>query len=194
MPVIHTPRLVLVPATVDALRAELEGRAAFARVIGATVPEDWPPELYDEGAIRWSLGALERDPGFANWGLYYIVLPTRSPESDDSIVIGTGGIKGPPNPAGLVEIGYAILPAWRRRGYAREAADGWLAWAFSDPRVTRVVAHTLPELTASIGVLRSAGFIFAGPGEDPGEPEAIRYEIARESYARGLVDRATARW
>jgi hypothetical protein len=67
-------------------------------------------------------------------------------------------------------------------GLAREAVDGWLAHAFADPRVDRVVAHTLTGLTPSIGVLRSAGFRFTGPGSDPDEPSAIRFEIARPEY------------
>jgi hypothetical protein len=45
-----------------------------------------------------------------------------------------------------------------------------------------VIAHILPELVASIGVLRSTGFSFDGPGNDPHEPAAIRYVLPRERY------------
>ena len=192
MPRIHTPRLTLIPATVETVRAELEGPAAFARAVGAAVSDEWPPELYDESAMRWTLAALEREPAFADWGMYYVTRP--ADDGSGPMVIGTGGIKGPPDESGIVEIGYAILPAHRRRGYAREAVDGLLAWSFADPRVTSVIAHTLTELAPSIGVLRSAGFLFTGKGNDPTEPEAIRYEIGRETYAESLGDRAAARW
>jgi RimJ/RimL family protein N-acetyltransferase len=192
MPRIHTPRLVLVPATVETLHAELEGSAALARAVGAAVSDEWPPELYDEAATRWSLAALERLPEFADWGMYYVTEAAR--EGKGPRVIGTGGIKGPPDPAGIVEIGYAILPAHRRRGYARETVDGLLAWAFADRRVTCVIAHTLTELVPSIGVLRSAGFTFTGRGDDPTEPDAIRYELTRDAYARTASARAAARF
>jgi RimJ/RimL family protein N-acetyltransferase len=192
MPRIHTPRLALIPATSETLRAELEGNAAFARALGAEVSDEWPPELYDESATRWCIAALERDPAFADWGMHYVAQPA---ENKDSLrVIGAGGFKGPPDGDGLVEIGYAILPSHRRRGYAREAVDGWLAWAFADTRVTRVIAHTLTELIPSIGVLRSAGFTFTGPGNDPTEPDAIRYEISRDSYGATTDARAAARF
>lgn len=192
MPRIHTPRLVLVPATGETLRAELDGNAAFARTLGAEVSDEWPPELYDDSATRWSLAALERDPGFADWGMYYVAQPV---EGEKRVrVIGTGGFKGPPDAAGFVEVGYSILPSHRRRGYAREAVDGWLAWAFADARVTRVIAHTLTKLVPSIGVLRSAGLAFTGRGNDPDEPDAIRYEIGRDSYAATKDARSAARF
>ena len=186
------PRLVLIPATGEMLRAELEGNAAFARVLGAEVSNEWPPDMYDESAKHWSLAALERDPAFADWGLYYVTQLVEG--TNRARVIGAGGIKGPPDAAGIVEIGYAILPSHRRQGYAREAVDGWLAWSFADSRVTLVIAHTLTQLIPSIGVLRSAGFTFTGRGNDPEEPSAIRYEISRDSYAATKDARAAARF
>jgi RimJ/RimL family protein N-acetyltransferase len=188
MPRIHTPRLLLIPATTTTLLAELEGKAAFARALGAEVSDEWPPELYDDSATQWTLAALEREPAFAEWGMYYITQPAEG--ATGLRVIGTGGFKGPPDADGVVEIGYAILPAYRRRGHAREAVDGMLAWAFADSRVALVIAHTLTELVPSIGVLRSAGFVFMGRGDDPTEPDAIRYEIGRHPYETT----AAARW
>ena len=195
MPRIHTPRLVLIPATIETLRAELDGRGTFSRAVDAEVSDEWPPELYDENATRWTLAALERMPVFAHWGMYYIIAQrNEDAERERAQVIGTGGLKGPPNSAGLVEIGYSILPRHRRRGYAREAVDGWLAWAFADAGVTSVIAHTLAELVPSIGVLRSAGFAFTGSGDDPDEPDAIRYELSRAMYEATRRSRAPTRF
>ena len=193
MPRIRTPRLVLIPATIETLRAELDGRSSLARALGVAVSEEWPPELYDEDATRWTLTALERIPSFADWGMHYIVSLGSGPDGTLRL-IGAGGLKGPPNPEGIVEIGYSILPAFRRQGFAREAVDGWLAWAFADPAVDRVIAHTLPELAPSIAVLRSAGFIFAGAGNDSDEPTAIRYEISRALYDASPASRSPARF
>ncbi len=182
---LSTPRLLLIPATAAALRAELASLELLARVLRVHVPPSWPPELYDADAIRWTLGWLETHPGDAAWGFYYVA---ESPASRDTLprLVGAGGYKGAPSADGTVEIGYAIVPEQRRRGYAREAVGGWLARAFESERVTRVIAHTLPDLAPSIGVLRSAGFSLVGRAEDTSEPTAIRYELTRVAYERTM--------
>ena len=43
---------------------------------------------------------------------------------EDKVLIGLGGFKGEANESGMVEIGYAIVPAYRGRGLATEAARG----------------------------------------------------------------------
>jgi RimJ/RimL family protein N-acetyltransferase len=175
---IRTPRLRLVRGTPAHLRAELESPATLADALGLDVAESWPPEHFDADAVRWMLKWLDAHPGEGKWGFYYIV------EAEAAQVIGAGGYKGVPDDTGTVEIGYSVVPERRRRGFAREAVDGWLAHAFADARVRRVIAHTLMHLEPSIAVLRSAGFSFVGPGSDPQEPAAVQYEITREAYAR----------
>jgi RimJ/RimL family protein N-acetyltransferase len=173
---IRTSRLRLVRATPAHLHAELESPAALADALGVDVAASWPPELLDADAIGWVLKWLDAHPGEEEWGFYYIV------EAEPAQVIGAGGYKGAPDDTGTVEIGYGVVPERRRRGFAREAVDGWIAKAFADPRVRRVIAHTLVELEPSIGVLRSTGFSFVGPGNDPSEPEAVQYELTRDVY------------
>lgn len=178
------------------LLAELESPRALATALGADVPRSWPPELYDRDAVRYMLGWLDANPDEATWGFYYILEDTARDAAADTPpawAIGAGGFKGAPDASGTVEIGYSIVPERRRRGYAREAVDGWLAKAFADPRVARVIAHTLAELEPSIAVLRSAGFSFAGAGSDPQEPSAVQYVLAREAYERSRPTRHPVR-
>jgi RimJ/RimL family protein N-acetyltransferase len=40
------------------------------------------------------------------------------------MVIGDIGFRGPPDAAGIVEIGYSVVAGRRRRGYATEADEG----------------------------------------------------------------------
>ena len=101
------------------------------------------------------------------------------------MLIGSAGYKGQPA-EGIVEVGYGIVSDQQRRGYASEALEALLAHAFSLPRVTQVIAETLPPLVASIGVLRKAGFHLAGPGSEKG---VIRFALLRTEYEsrnRGL--------
>ena len=173
------------------LRAELASLADLGESLGADVPASWPPEFYDADAVRWSLNALETGQYPAGWGFYYFL--EHEEAATRRRLIGAGGFKGGPSTDGSVEIGYAVVSEARRRGYAREAVDGLLGWAFDDARVSRVIAHTLRELAPSIGVLNSAGFSFVGAGADENEPDAIQYELTRADYDRSRRQRAPVR-
>lgn len=176
---IVTERLELVPATPGLTRAALDGPSALAASLGATVPSTWPPEYLDPPSLEYTLDRLAEGPGNEGWWLHFIVLKGAD---DDRTLIGSGGYKGPPSHDGTVEVGYGIVSDHRRRGYASEAARGLIARAFSLPAVQRVIAETLPELTASIGVLGKCGFRVIGEGSEPG---VIRFELTRAEYTRG---------
>jgi RimJ/RimL family protein N-acetyltransferase len=183
----------LISGTQQMLHAELHSPHALQRELGVALPDSWPPEFYDEEALRYMLRWLEAHPFESAWGFYYIVERPEAAVSTASeaspLAVGVGGYKGAPDEQGSVEIGYSVVPERRRRGYAREAVDGWLAHAFADDRVTRVLAHTLVDLTPSIAVLRSAGFAFNGPGTDPSEPTAVQYVLTRAKWAASASTR-----
>ena len=164
-----TVRLDLIPATAAHLRADLAGHEALAAALGVTVPEGWPPEFLDEPSVQYTLHQLELGSAHADWWTHYIVL------RDEQVLVGVVGYKGPPR-QGIVEVGYSVMPSYRRRGIATEAAQALVARAFEHPEVTQVVAETLPELTPSIGVLEKLGFTFAGEGSEPG---VLRYQLVR---------------
>jgi [ribosomal protein S5]-alanine N-acetyltransferase len=174
--VIVTARLELVPATAEQTQAALEGRATLAAALGARVPPTWPPEFLDSPALDFTLRRLREGPEQAGWWLHFVVLARGTPER---LLIGSAGYKGPPSPAGVVEIGYGIVRDQQRRGYATEAVRGLLDRAFAEPEIQTVIAETLPELTPSIGVLGKCGFHLIGEGSEPG---VIRFELTRAEY------------
>ena len=105
------------------------------------------------------------------------------PNGAPGTLVGAGGFKGAPDPDGIVEIGYSVLPDFQRKGYAFEAVDGWVKFAFAQPKVRMICAHTLANGAPSIGVLKKAGFRQVGRGYDPGAPagsEVVRFELARQ--------------
>jgi RimJ/RimL family protein N-acetyltransferase len=176
---IATERLELMPATPELTQAALSGSATLAAALGAAVPESWPPEFLDPPALEFTLDRLKEGPEQAGWWLHFVVLPR---SELGRLLIGSAGYKGPPDGSGQVEIGYGIVRDRQRRGYASEAARGLLARAFIEPRVDRVIAETLPELTGSIGVLTKCGFRVIGEGSEPG---VIRYQLTRGEYVAG---------
>lgn len=64
----------------------------------------------------------------------------------------------PPNAYTAPDVGFAILPEEMRRGYAKEAAEGVMAWAEAERGVRDVLGLTEPSNEASQGVFRSLGF------------------------------------
>jgi RimJ/RimL family protein N-acetyltransferase len=178
--VIATARLDLVPATVPLTEVALTGGSALGAALHVDVPATWPPELLDEGPLRFTLAKLREGPGQAGWWLYFVVLRG---VGRARTLIGSAGYKGPPTRDGTVEVGYGIVEGYRRRGYASETTRALVAHAFEYPVVQQVVAETYPELIASIGVMTSCGFAFVGAGSEPG---VIRYALARKAFQHRL--------
>ncbi len=149
----------LIRANLDLLDAALAGDDSLSRALGHDVVAGW---VTFTGALRPTRDALATDPNGAAWGARFFVAG-EPPE-----LVGWGGFKGPPDD-GVVELGYEIAEARRRRGLATEATLAMLEEAFADARVTAVIAHTLPEPGPSTRVLEKAGFRFDGEAREGGE-------------------------
>jgi ribosomal-protein-alanine N-acetyltransferase len=141
-------RLELRPLSPAAASALLVDRDAAAVLLGAVLPADWPGD-----DLRDILPILATaDPSSSGFGAWVLV------ERTTGVVVGDAGFLGPPGDDGIVEIGYSVLPDRRRRGYATEAVDALLGWAFATDGVREVIARTDPANVASIRVLEANGF------------------------------------
>jgi ribosomal-protein-alanine N-acetyltransferase len=162
-----TERLELRPLPVAAARALAGDRAAAARLLGAALASEWPqPDL---------LAVLPRQrAGRERFGVWIAV------ERETGTVIGDAGFHGPPDEEGTVELGYAIVPERRRRGYATEAARALVEWVLAEPGIAAVVAGCKPDNVASIRTLERLGFTRAR--EHEGE---LRWRLVRPQRASG---------
>lgn len=176
--VLSTPRLRLVPASPEMLSAALEGPEALGHLLRVHVPPTWPPLYVDDDALRYTARRLAEGEGQHGWWMYFVFL-THPIDTDRDSLIGTVGYKGPPTPEGLVEVGYGLVSDQHRRGLATEATRALIARAFAVSEVREVVAETLPELIASIGVMTKCGLEYAGEGSESG---VIRYRLTRERW------------
>lgn len=84
----------------------------------------------------------------------------------NATVIGDLGFKGGPGNRGVAELGYSIIPSYRRQGYAFEAARAAVDWAFRRPEGGRVIAECLMDNLPSIRVLEELGFHQTGRDGD----------------------------
>lgn len=61
-----------------------------------------------------------------------------------------------------MEIGYAIAPGYKRRGYAYEALSAFLHYLLYDLNLNLIVAGVIPDNMPSIGLLEKLGFQYEG--------------------------------
>jgi ribosomal-protein-alanine N-acetyltransferase len=88
-------------------------------------------------------------------------------EGESQQLAGTCSFKGPPA-EGAVEIAYFTFPGFEGRGIATAMAQFLLEQAGAMPGVERVIAHTLPESSASTRILEKVGMARAGSAEEDG--------------------------
>lgn len=72
-----------------------------------------------------------------------------------------------------VDLGFALLPEFWGKGYAREAAAAVVDLARSDFGLRRLVAITAPGNRRSIALLESIGFTFEKTVNHPGGPAEV---------------------
>lgn len=152
-PTLTTSQLDLVLESTDAVVARIDALAPEDR---AQVSPAWLDQLRASAPSPWThcFSLVERGAGAA---------------------VGSCGYKGGPDASGTVEIAYLIEPAYRGRGFAREAAAALVAFAHeSGARCVR--AHTLPELGPSTSVLLACGFQRCGEVVDPEDGVVWRWE------------------
>jgi RimJ/RimL family protein N-acetyltransferase len=177
---IETANLKLVPCELPHLEATLTDQKQLEQVLGVTVYDDWFefPGVAGIEAIRFSHEHLKANPDVFLWWTYFFI------HAKDNALVGVGGYRGKADESGMVEIGYAIIPAYRRRGLATEAAQGLVDYAFSHPHIERVDAHTLSAPNGSTRVLEKVGMEQVGTAHDPDVGEVWHWSLSRADYLK----------
>lgn len=182
IPNVRTRRLVLVAAMREHIVTELEDPGGLGPLLGARVPEGWPPGEYDRGAMAFFRSRLEEDPDRCAGWLSWYVMTSEPPGTLPTLVAGAG-FMGPPED-GAVEIGYSVVAEARGLGYGTEIVEALTRQAFHAEDVHRVVAETDASNVASRRVLERNGFTRVGTGRDG---TRIRYEKTRGSSFEAAV-------
>jgi len=150
-----TNRIKIFPAN----RQQMEDNISFAK----------DPEL--KKAYTEMLDGCIEHPEKWEWYAMWII------ENEDGIHIGDLCFKG--YEAGInPEIGYGINDAFQGKGYATEATQLAVEWAFSHRDVEAVEAETDPNNIASQKVLLKCGFEATGTIGEEG-PRFILYKEKR---------------
>jgi [ribosomal protein S5]-alanine N-acetyltransferase len=171
---IATPRLALVSLDARSVELILAGDEVGA---GERLGVILPPDLgrTAEGLLRIRLHDLRTTPEVQPWLLRIIAirsLPRR--------MVGFVGFHGRPDPAGRVEIGYEVLPEYRRRGIASEAVRGMLEWA-RPQGVRTFVASIRPENDGSRALATQLGFRPTGSRWGVVDETELLYELPADA-------------
>ncbi len=166
-----TARLLLVPLSPTQLLALIEGQSQFAQAFGYPAGEGFR-DFFVSGDVSPSWLDLLRSSSSADPWMFGFALVHQAYQQ----VIGSASFKGPPNGSGSVEIAYGVIPSFQGQGYATEAAQELVAFAFRDRRVSAILAHTLPTRNASTRVLEKCGFVFVGEVIDPEDGRVWRWQ------------------
>ena len=174
VPPIATPRLVLVSLDVRATELILAGDEVGAgERLGVILPSDLGRAA--EGLLRIRLHDLRTFPDAQTWLLRLIAIRTMPRR-----MAGFVGFHGPPDAQGRAEIGYEVLPAYRRRGIASEAVRGMLEWA-RPQGVRTFVASIRPDNAASRSLATQLGFRPAGSRWGPIDETELLYELPADA-------------
>ena len=114
---------------------------------------------------------VEEEPASAAWVTGVIW------DERQQVAVGRAGYHGPPDPSGMVQIGYAVDPAYRRRGYARAALEALLQRAAREPQVRTVRVTISPDNVASYRLASQYGFTEVGEQWDDEDGLEIIYEV-----------------
>ncbi len=164
-----TNRLRLIAGTKELAAAEIEDKAEFAKLLGALVPETWPPDNLRD-VLGYFYALHKEHPEWQGWLTWYAVRI----DNEYPILCGGVGFKGPPDRRGMVEIGYSVLPEFEGQGLATEMVAGIVRWAKQQLQVRQIEAETNIDNKASIRVLEKNTFICAGAGLEPNTIRLIR--------------------
>jgi RimJ/RimL family protein N-acetyltransferase len=115
---------------------------------------------------------VQADPGEAAWVTGVIW------DEDGQRAVGRAGYHGRPSPSGLVEIGYAVDPLFRRQGYATAALRALLERAAREPAVSTVRLSIGPDNVASLALAHRFGFTHVGDRWDEEDGLELVHELA----------------
>ncbi len=166
MQTLETEHLKLVPFSLELKKATITERARVASMLGVHIPDSWPGPGMTE-ALPFFVEMMEKDPASRVWDGIVI-------HKSNQVAIGGIGFHGGPDEAGMVEIGYNIIPEYQGRGYATEMIRRFIDWAFHTQGIKMITAECLDDNIGSIRVLEKVGMCRLEP-----EGNMLKWELRK---------------
>jgi [ribosomal protein S5]-alanine N-acetyltransferase len=178
---IKTQRLELLPCSLEVAQAAANlDKSLVQQLLGVQVPDDWYQADVKDILPNY-IQILKDQPSQLGWGIWLII------HQEKSTLIGDLGFSGNLTFEKTVEIGYGILPPYRQQGYATEATQALVDFAFSQLRVKKIIAHCPVNHIASIRILQKLGMQQLGIVELTEFPSTtmLEWQLTLESRSNG---------
>lgn len=174
---IETQRLELLPCSLEVAQAAVAKNNIWVeKLLTAYVSEDWY-QADVQGFLPTYIQMLEADPSLLGYGVWLMI------RTEDSTLVGDLGFLGKVEDEECLEIGYEVLTAYRNQGFATEAVQALVDFAFTQLGAKKIIAHTPQDNVASIRVVEQLGMQNLGVVQLPDIPNVtmLKWEITLES-------------
>lgn len=154
-----TNRLILIPFTKEMCENILNNNYSDLDTLNIKRGINWPDTdiLETLPRILKNLSAVDGPTGFESWMII---------RKDTKEVIGDAGFKGYNRAEQSADIGYGIKKEERRQGYAEEAVNALIQWAFSTGIIKEITARSYIDNYASALLLTKLNFVEAEMDEE----------------------------
>ncbi|PAX52877.1 GNAT family N-acetyltransferase [Brunnivagina elsteri] len=148
---IDTQRLELLPCSLEVAQATIDrDKTLLEKLLTAYVPDDWYETEVQDFLPKY-ISMLKTDPSQLGYGVWLMI------RTDDSTLLGDLGFGGKPQAVDTLEVGYEVLTPYRNQGYATEAVEALVNFAFTQLEAERIIAHTPEDNIGSIRVVEKLG-------------------------------------
>lgn len=165
------PRIRIVQLDPATLQALADGDAEGARATSPVDLTDWLTGPECRRTWQYRAPQVVENPDDLDWVTGVIW------DDDARRAVGKAGFHAAPDADGMVEVGYAVDPEYRRRGYARAALDAMIGRARREPRAKRLVASISPDNEASLRLIAHHPFAQTGEQWDDEDGLELVYEL-----------------
>lgn len=155
MPQIFTERLLLMTCPLQLAKLIIIDRKKVEERSPIIIPLEWPSNEL-KTILPFYIEMLEKNPKMQNLLIWLII------DISSKKVIGSVRFKSIPTQSDTFDLGYEIIPTYRRKGYGFEAVCAFIHWAFLNEQVRKITAECDVANIASIKVLEKVGMCYIG--------------------------------
>ena len=126
--------------------------------------------------LSFRIPRIKKDNEFAEIGLVLAI------EKESNNLIGSAGFHDFPNPDGMIEIGFGIVPEMQGKGFGQELLLGMWKEIIKNPEV-QVLRYTVsPENMTSLHIIEKFKFKKVGEQLDPEDGLELIFEMGKEEF------------